>query len=64
MGELWAVYFDGETGAHVAVKREVPFADCAFSPSALDVRIDTARLQPGAAARHGAHGHARDRVGL
>ena len=48
LGELWAVYFDGETSAHVAVKREVPFAACHFSPSAFDVGIDTARLQPGA----------------
>ena len=24
LGELWGVYFDGESGGHVAVKQEVP----------------------------------------
>jgi len=47
-GELWAVCFDGETAVHVAVKREVPFSACAFDRSAFDVRVDDARLRPGA----------------
>jgi len=63
LGELWAVSFDGETSTHVAVKCEVPFAACAFSPSAFDVRIDRARLRPGAlsgAATTAAHAMAWD----
>jgi len=58
LGELWAVYFDGETANHVAVKREVPFAACDFSSQAFDMRIDSARLRPGTlqgSATTGAH---------
>lgn len=46
-GELWAVYFDGETGRHVAVKRDVPVADCAFGTAEFRVRVGEARLAPG-----------------
>src|SRR5215467_2631372 len=46
-GELWAIAFDGETGRHVAVKRELPFADCAFGSSQLSVRVGEAHLEPG-----------------
>jgi hypothetical protein len=45
-GELWAVYFDGETGQHVAVKKEVPFGQCAFGRSAFSVRVADASLGP------------------
>ena len=47
IGELWAVFFDGNTGPNVAVKKEVPFSRCSFSPSALDVKIDNAILNAG-----------------
>jgi hypothetical protein len=47
VGELWAIYFDGETRQHVAAKTELPFAQCAFSNTALDVRIGEASLRPG-----------------
>lgn len=47
LGELWAVYFDGETSHNVAVKQEVPFSQCAFSPSAFSVRVADALLEPG-----------------
>lgn len=30
LGELWGVFFDGETGDHCVVKRERPIADCCF----------------------------------
>jgi hypothetical protein len=46
MGELWAVYFDGEAGRQVAVKKVVPFMRCSFSSTAFLVRIDDARLEP------------------
>lgn len=47
-GELWAVYFDGESGRHVVAKREVPFAGrCSFARDSLSVAIDGARLSLG-----------------
>src|SRR5579863_4394976 len=46
VGELWAVYFNGETNQHVAVKHEVPLQQCTFSSSAFFVRIGEAQLQP------------------
>lgn len=50
VGQLWAVYFDGTGGRHVAVKQPVPIAGCLFSREpALDVRIGGARLDDGAA---------------
>ena len=50
LGELWAVYFDGETGQHIAVKREVPLAQCAFDTAQFAVRVADAHLRPGVAA--------------
>jgi hypothetical protein len=47
IGELWAVYFDGETGQHVAVKQEVPISHCVFSSSEFLVDIADAYLRPG-----------------
>jgi hypothetical protein len=58
LGELWAVYFDGESRRHVAAKTEVPLARCAFATTAFSVAIDGARLGPGAltgAAASGGH---------
>lgn len=47
LGELWAVYFDGESGLHAAVKKEVPFSQCVFKTSEFFVEVDDARLEPG-----------------
>jgi hypothetical protein len=47
LGELWAIYFDGETGRHVAVKNEVPFKDCLFKNSEFFAQVGDARLEPG-----------------
>jgi hypothetical protein len=47
IGELWSVYFDGRAGTNTAVKKEVPFSQCSFSRSALEVKIDTAILNDG-----------------
>ena len=44
VGELWAVFFDGETGRHVVVKEEHPIADCDFSRDAFAVRVKGAVL--------------------
>ncbi|HEX9038969.1 MAG TPA: hypothetical protein VF808_18450 [Ktedonobacterales bacterium] len=56
VGELWAIAFDGETGQHVAVKRETPFAECAFDPGRLDARVGGARLDAGALTGEAASG--------
>jgi hypothetical protein len=52
-GELWAIYFDGETGRIDAVKEAVPISDCDFSRMQLDVRIGNATLTD-----RGLHGRA------
>jgi hypothetical protein len=44
VGELWAVYFDGEAGAHVAVRERFPLRDCAFDDGHLKVRVGDADL--------------------
>ncbi len=46
LGELWAIVFDGETGRHVAVKKEVPFRQCTFKTSEFFVAVDDAQLEP------------------
>ena len=46
-GELWAIYFDGETSRNIAVKEAVPISDCKFSPTLLDVHIGGATLTNG-----------------
>lgn len=48
IGELWAVYFDGDTGGHKAVKKEVPIAGCRFASDGFDVAVDDATLDAGA----------------
>jgi len=47
VGELWAIFFDGERNRHVAAKSERPFGDCAFSARGLSVRIGDAALVDG-----------------
>lgn len=44
IGELWAVFFDGERERVVAVKEEHPIHACRFSRSGLDVRIGDSTL--------------------
>jgi hypothetical protein len=38
-GQLWAIYFDGETASRTAVKESVALDGCSFSPTDLRVRI-------------------------
>jgi hypothetical protein len=47
VGELWAVWFDGERGRHVGLRREVPIARCRFAADAFLVEVDDARLADG-----------------
>jgi hypothetical protein len=44
LGELWAIWFDGEVGRITAVKQVFPFARCRFDRRTLDVTIGEARL--------------------
>ena len=46
MGELWAVWFDGETGQHIVAKSELP--DFSFDRTTFAARAGTAELGPGA----------------
>ena len=58
VGELWAIYFDGETGRITAAKQSVPIASCDFSPDRLHAAIGSARLDHerlGGAASSGSH---------
>ena len=48
IGELWAIYFDGERQRIRAAKSEIPISDCHFAPRGLDVRIGSATLEAGA----------------
>jgi len=58
IGELWAIFFDGETGNHVAVKQEVPFHQCTFKPDAFSVKVGDASLEQGRLKGDaGSHGH-------
>ena len=47
VGELWAIYFDGEQGRITAAKEVVPIAVCQLSQTGLDVRIGPAVLSDG-----------------
>src|SRR5258706_7439469 len=44
IGELWAVWVDGETGAHVVGKSELPAGQFEFSRDRFEARIGEARL--------------------
>ncbi len=44
VGELWAIYFDGENDHVVATKDLTPITDCAFDDSTLSARIGRATL--------------------
>src|SRR5262245_10482554 len=44
VGELWAVFCDGGSGKHATAKVEVPYRDCAFSPTSFEVRVGDAVL--------------------
>jgi len=43
-GQLWAIYFDGETSSITALKESVPLSDCSFSSTELQVRIGHSTL--------------------
>ena len=44
VGELWAVFFNGESNRHAVAKQEYPLADCVFDTSAFRVELGKATL--------------------
>lgn len=48
IGELWGIYFDGETGKHTVAKQEYPLSKCFFNTGRFSVRVGEATLQEGA----------------
>ncbi len=47
LGELWAIWFDGEAGRIAAVREAHPIAGCGFSAAGLEVAVGGARLADG-----------------
>lgn len=46
VGELWAVFFNGETNQHAVAKQEYRLADCLFDTSTFRVQIGEVKLIP------------------
>ena len=47
VGELWAIYFDGETSQHIALRKEIPFKECLFKTDAFFAKVGDSILEPG-----------------
>jgi hypothetical protein len=47
VGELWSVFFDGETGEHVVAKQTRPLRACLFDSAAFAIRVGDSTLGPG-----------------
>lgn len=47
IGELWAIVFNGENNAHVALKAEYPVSKCSFATDDFNIVIGDAVLTPG-----------------
>lgn len=47
IGELWAVWFDGERGTHTVAKSEFPLGQFVFSREGFAAKIGEAILEPG-----------------
>lgn len=47
VGDLWAVFFDGESNRHTVAKTQFPIERCRFARDTFDVRVDEATLSPG-----------------
>lgn len=44
IGELWAIYFDGDKNVHFVSKSEFPISRCQFDASPLSIRIGDSEL--------------------
>jgi hypothetical protein len=47
VGELWAIYFDGETSNHVALRKEIPFKECVFKTDEFFAKVGDSLLERG-----------------
>jgi hypothetical protein len=47
VGELWAICFNGETGNHVALRKEILFKECVFKTDEFFVKVGDSLLEPG-----------------
>ncbi len=47
VGQIWAIWFDGDRKKTVAVRTELPFSECHFAPRGLSVRVGDASLVDG-----------------
>lgn len=56
LGELWAVFFDGERGRRAAVRQAFPLKDQHVGARGLEVAIGGGRLTPGAASGSATNG--------
>ena len=55
LGEIWAIWFDGENGKVIACKQEFPLDDCVFSHKQMAVKLPQAELTSGRAHGHASH---------
>jgi len=44
MGELWAIFFNGESHQHIVAKQEYTLADCFFDTTDFNIQIGNAKL--------------------
>lgn len=54
LGELWAIFFNGQSHHHTVAKEEFPLADCLFDPADFNIQVGSASLH---------HGNAKGSVG-
>ncbi|MGB2247295.1 MAG: hypothetical protein ACPH3N_06475 [Alcanivorax sediminis] len=47
LGEVWAMWFDGEQQRTVAAKEEFPLAECRYASDGMNVEAGNNHLQPG-----------------
>ncbi len=47
LGEVWAIWFDGEQQRTVAAKQEFPLSDCRFATDSMAVNAGDNQLRPG-----------------
>ena len=44
IGELWAIFFNGNTNNHISVKTEVPISKCNFNNNSFNINVEHAIL--------------------
>ena len=47
IGEIWAMFFDGEKNQIVAVQEDIPFQECSISSEKLSIRLGNNKLERG-----------------